>query len=60
MLLDKGLDGGTAVGTASDFKGLRARDALDVVHAEGRIGGVPVLGDLRRIVRDWHGPDRSP
>jgi hypothetical protein len=55
VLLDKADDGGTVARTAADFKGLRARDDLARVYAEGRIGGVPVLSDWRPAVETWHG-----
>ena len=55
VLLDKGADGGTDVRVASDYKGsVRGRDDLARVHAAGRIRGVPVLGDLSAITREWH------
>lgn len=43
VLVDKDRDGVAHLTTASDFRDLRRRDALDRVHAQGRMGGVPVL-----------------
>ncbi|MBN2799192.1 MAG: ATP-binding protein [Deltaproteobacteria bacterium] len=50
LITDKGRDGVTRLHSAADFKDLKKRDNLRRVHAEGRIGGVPVLGDMAAIV----------
>jgi hypothetical protein len=44
VLVDKGADGASMLRTASDYKGLRTRDDLRRVHAQGRLGGVPTVG----------------
>jgi hypothetical protein len=49
LLLDKGRDGASTCRPASDFR-LRGREEIARVYAEGRIGGQPVLGDLRAPV----------
>lgn len=58
VLVDKGRDGVSTLAYGSDFDGVRGREDLRRVHAQGRIGGVPALGDLRgawqRLVT--HGP----
>ena len=54
VLLDKASDGGTVVRAASDFKGLRGRDDLRRAYGEGRLGGVPVLGDFKHAVEGLH------
>jgi predicted ATPase len=46
VLVDKGRDGASRLSVASDFD-VRGRQELRRVHAEGRLGGVPVLADLR-------------
>jgi hypothetical protein len=45
VLIDK-RDHATVIASASDFRGLRARDDVERAHRAGRIGAVPVLGDL--------------
>lgn len=46
ILIDKARDGASALRSASDFIGLRARDDLRRAYETGRIHGVPILGDL--------------
>lgn len=48
VLVDKGQDGASSLATASDYRGVRTREDLRRVHEEGRLRGVPVLGDLAR------------
>jgi energy-coupling factor transporter ATP-binding protein EcfA2 len=48
VLVDKGRDGASRLSVASDFD-VRGRQELRRVHVEGRLGGVPVLGDLRAV-----------
>jgi len=54
VLVEKGRDGASTLHVASDFKTYRTRDDLRQVHEQGRIGGVPVLGDLPMVVEDIH------
>jgi hypothetical protein len=46
ILVDKDLDGASKLSVASDYRDLRGRDDLRAAHEQGRLGGVPVLGDL--------------
>lgn len=46
VLVDKTPDGASSLRVASDFRGVRARDDLRRAHEQGRLGGVPVLGDF--------------
>ncbi|MCK6505003.1 AAA family ATPase [Myxococcota bacterium] len=46
VLVDKDREGVSHLRSAADFRGLRGRDDLLGAHAQGRLGGVPVLGDL--------------
>ncbi|MBW2734843.1 MAG: ATP-binding protein [Deltaproteobacteria bacterium] len=46
MLLDRDRDGESHARPASDYKGLRTRDDLRAAHEQGRIRGVPVMGDM--------------
>ncbi len=46
-LIDKDRHGQSVLRYASDYKGVRSRDNLRVAHEQGRIRGVPVLGDLK-------------
>ena len=48
-LVDKDADGSSVLRTASDYKQVRTRENLRQVHAEGRLRGVPVIGDLPEI-----------
>lgn len=50
VLVEKTPQGVSSLRTASDFRGLRGRDDLVRAHEEGRIGGVPAVGDLSRVV----------
>jgi hypothetical protein len=50
LLVDKEADGASRVHAASDYKGVRTRDDLRRAHEQGRIRGVPVLGDLAGAV----------
>ncbi len=45
-LIDKASDGRSTIRAASDFRGIRKRDDLRTAHQRGRIGGIPVLGNL--------------
>ncbi len=49
-LVDKDADGASVLRTASDYKQVRTRENLRQVHAEGRLRGVPVIGDLPEIL----------
>lgn len=55
VLVDKKKGGSTTLAAASDYRGVRTRDDLRRLHAEGRLRGVPVLGDLRRAVLSFRG-----
>lgn len=46
VLVDKDRSGASTLRTASDYRGLRTRDDLRRAHQQGRLRGVPVLGDL--------------
>ena len=46
VLIDKSLEGVSTVKVASDFQGVRGRDDLRQLHEQGRLGGVPILGNL--------------
>jgi AAA15 family ATPase/GTPase len=46
VLIDKDLEGASTLSVASDYRDLRGRDDLRAAHEQGRLGGVPVLGDL--------------
>lgn len=46
VLVDKGRNGVSSLAVASDYRGVRTRDDLRRVHEQGRIRGVPVLGDF--------------
>jgi uncharacterized protein len=46
VLIDKHNDGASSLATASDFRGVRTRDDLRRLHEEGRLRGVPTLGDF--------------
>lgn len=50
VLVEKDREGASSLTRMSDFKVLKREDMQRVV-AEGRVGGVPRLGDLRRWVR---------
>lgn len=52
VFVDKDASGATHVRVASDFDGLRGREDLARVYAQGRLGGMPVLGDLGAAF-DW-------
>lgn len=45
-------DGVSILNAASDYPDIRARARLSEVYAEGRMGGIPVLGDLGQILGD--------
>lgn len=51
-LVDKDSEGASTLRTASDYKQVRTRENLRQVHAEGRLRGVPVLGDLPEILEE--------
>lgn len=46
VLVDKDREGVSHLRSAADYRGLRGRDDLIDAHGQGRLGGVPVLGDL--------------
>ncbi|MBW2736735.1 MAG: ATP-binding protein [Deltaproteobacteria bacterium] len=46
VLLDRDREGESHARPASDYKGVRTRDDLRVAHEQGRIRGVPVIGDM--------------
>jgi hypothetical protein len=50
VLVEKDLEGASSLTRMSDFKVLKREDMQRVV-SEGRVGGIPRLGDLRRWVR---------
>lgn len=50
-LVDKSPSGESTVRSAADFDGLRGRDDVRRVYEEGRLGGVPVLGDFAALLR---------
>ncbi len=50
VLVDKDREGVSRLRTAAEFRGLRGRDDRVRAHRDGRMGGVPVLGDLGAIV----------
>ena len=52
VLADRGRDGVSQLRTASDYKALRTREDLRQAHEQGRLRGVPVLGDLTRIIAE--------
>lgn len=53
VLMDKRADGSTEMAAASDYR-VRARDNLRLAHEAGRIGGVPVLGNLIELMGEAH------
>jgi hypothetical protein len=55
VLVDKSSEGVSSMRAASDYK-LRARDNVVRLHAEGRLAGVPVVGDLEQVVAELHAP----
>ncbi|MCK5798311.1 MAG: ATP-binding protein [Deltaproteobacteria bacterium] len=58
-LIDKNRDGVSSVRAASDYR-IRTRDKLQSLYEDGRLRGVPVLGDLRGSVEAFlSGVDRS-
>lgn len=48
VLVDKGEDGRSYLSAASDFRGIRKRDDLRVLHRRGQLGGVP---DVSRFLQ---------
>lgn len=50
VLVDKDREGVSRLRTAAEFRGLRGRDDRVRAHRNGRMGGVPVLGDLGAVV----------
>lgn len=52
VLVDKDREGVSQLAVASDFRGLRSRDDMRRAHEQGRLRGVPVLGDLAGLVAD--------
>ena len=49
VLIDKSRSGESTVRVASDYRAIRTRDNLRLAHEQGRIGGVPVLGDWSNV-----------
>jgi len=58
LLLDKARDGSSSLRAASDYAGLRGRDDLRRAYEQGRVRGVPVLGNLEEVVAE--GLDGQP
>lgn len=52
VLVDKDGDGASVFRAASDYKQVRTRESLRRVHAEGRLRGVPILGDLAEVLEE--------
>lgn len=52
VLVDKGVDGVSSLQAASDYKDVRARDDIRRAHEQGRLRGVPILGDFARIMAE--------
>ena len=52
VLVDRGRDAVSQLRSASDYKDLRTREDLRRAHEQGRLRGVPVLGDLTRIIAE--------
>lgn len=50
VIVDKARDGGSTLRTAADYADLRQRDDLVHAYAQGRLRGVPALGDLPSIL----------
>lgn len=46
VLVEKNVDGASTVSTAADFKRVRGRDDLSQIYEDGRMGAVPILGNL--------------
>lgn len=49
LLVDKDAQGRSSLAYASDYKHIRSRDNLRLAYEQGRIRGVPVLGDLAEL-----------
>ncbi len=54
VLVEKSREGASTVDAASEFESLRTRDDLRRAHEQGRLGGVPVLGDLVSAAEGLH------
>ena len=52
LLVDKARDGASKLNAASDYR-IRTRDDLRSLHESGRVRGVPVLGDLAEIAKQF-------
>lgn len=50
VLVDKDRNGVSRLAAASDYRGVRTREDLRRVHEQGRIRGVPVLGDFAQAL----------
>ncbi len=46
VVVEKNKSGESSLSVASDYKELRGRDDLRDVYEQGRLGGVPILGDF--------------
>lgn len=49
ILIDKEPDGASQVSSAADYKDIRSRQSLRVLHERGQVGSVPILGNLDPI-----------
>ena len=50
----KSREGASGLHVAADFRDLRSRDDLRRAHEQGRLGGVPILGDLAEAAEGIH------
>ncbi|MEN9579421.1 MAG: hypothetical protein RJA70_2430 [Pseudomonadota bacterium] len=50
LLVDKNRNGVSSLAAASDYREVRSRENLRDVHEQGRIRGVPVLGDFAQAL----------
>ena len=51
VLVDKGRDGAATLTPLTDFH-LRPRDNLRRAYVEGRVGGIPRIGNVERLFAD--------
>lgn len=56
LMIDKDADGASRAVAVSDYRDVRTRDDLALLHQQGRIGGVPLLGDLVGLIADRLAP----
>jgi hypothetical protein len=54
VLVERSGEGASSLRAASEFRALRTRDDLRRAHEQGRLGGVPVLGDLGAAAAGVH------